>query len=167
MAMNIGFLVIGIILSTLSKWLQVQGNDELGDLLVFPAAFFLGLALVTSFPFFKDWWREPSSRPRALRFASLVAQEFYRSNCSPGSSSVKVSGSAHCSCSHSLLVYTSSSGRSNKMGQRSGAPPFSFFIQFSFRDVVVIETSHIALVPLSDQNRKEERDHPNQEERLE
>ena len=73
MAMNIGFLVIGIILSTLSKWLQVQGNDELGDLLVFPAAFFLGLALVTSFPFFKDWWREPTSRPRALRFASLVA----------------------------------------------------------------------------------------------
>lgn len=32
MAMNIGFLVIGIILSTLSKWLQVQGNDELSIL---------------------------------------------------------------------------------------------------------------------------------------
>lgn len=73
MAMNIGFLVIGIILSTLSKWLQYQGNDTLGDLLVFPAAFFLGLALVCSFPFFKEWWQEPSRRPRAIRFAAFVA----------------------------------------------------------------------------------------------
>lgn len=66
------FLVIGITLSILSKWLQFNGQDAQGDALVFPAAFFLGLALLFSLPFFKTWWDEPSLRPKALRFAGLV-----------------------------------------------------------------------------------------------
>lgn len=67
------FLVIGITLSILSKWLQFNGQDAPGDVLVFPAAFFLGLALLFSLPFFKTWWDEPSLRPKALRFAGLAA----------------------------------------------------------------------------------------------
>lgn len=72
MAMNIVFLVIGIILSTASKWLQFEGQNEIGDLLVFPAASFLALALLFSFPFFKEWWDDPSLRPKAYRFAGLA-----------------------------------------------------------------------------------------------
>lgn len=67
------FLVIGIILSTLSKWLQINGQSARGDALVFPAAFFLGMALLFSLPFFKTWWDEPSLRPKAYRFAGLAA----------------------------------------------------------------------------------------------
>ncbi len=72
MAMNIVFLVIGIILSTASKWLQFEGQSEIGDLLVFPAASFLALALMFSFPFFKEWWDDPSLRPKAYRFVGLA-----------------------------------------------------------------------------------------------
>lgn len=67
--MNGTLLVIGILLSVVSKWLQMRGESELGDTLVFPAAFFLGLALLFSLPFFKAWWEEPSLRPKAYRFA--------------------------------------------------------------------------------------------------
>lgn len=71
--MNIVFLVIGIIFSTASKWLQIEGKSEIGDSLVFPAAFFLALALLFSFPFFHGWWDDPPLRPKAYRFAGLVA----------------------------------------------------------------------------------------------
>lgn len=66
------FLVIGIILSVTSKWLQLRGQSDVGDLLVFPAAFFLGLALLFSLPFFKEWWEDPASRPKAYRFATFA-----------------------------------------------------------------------------------------------
>lgn len=71
--MNIVFLVIGILLSTASKWLQYQGKSTIGDALVFPAAFFLALALLFSFPFFREWWDDPSLRPKAYRFGGLAA----------------------------------------------------------------------------------------------
>ena len=67
------FLLIAIILSILSRWFEYGEQSEIGDVIIFPAIFFLALAALFSFPFFKDWLRHPKTRWKAIRFALLSA----------------------------------------------------------------------------------------------
>lgn len=67
------FLLIGILLSVLSRWLEYEDKSELGDIMLFPAIFFLTMAFLCSFPYFKEWWDDPSSRKKAFLFVLFAA----------------------------------------------------------------------------------------------
>jgi len=55
MKLNIIFLIVGIILSVISKWLQFKEPQHtlLGNIIVFPAATFFVLAILWTVPKFK------------------------------------------------------------------------------------------------------------------
>ncbi|WP_214798794.1 MULTISPECIES: hypothetical protein [unclassified Exiguobacterium] len=67
------FLLIGIFLSVLSRWLEFEGNSTLGDVMLFPAIFFMAIAFLCSFPYFKEWWEDRSTRKKALLFVMFAA----------------------------------------------------------------------------------------------
>ena len=58
MKWNLLFLLIGLLLSGASKWLQFKAPQQalIGNLLVFPAATFLVLAILNSVPLLKLGW---------------------------------------------------------------------------------------------------------------
>ncbi|WP_028273417.1 hypothetical protein [Atopococcus tabaci] len=63
------FLVMGLVLSAASKWLQLRYSSVWGDVIILPAAVFFVLAVLLSIPSFQNYLAEKSTRNRAKRFA--------------------------------------------------------------------------------------------------
>ncbi|MDZ5710980.1 hypothetical protein [Jeotgalibacillus haloalkalitolerans] len=69
MKINILFLIGGLILSAASKYLQFKYQSLIGDLLVFPAAVLLLLALLFSIPAYQEWFKNSATHSTALLLA--------------------------------------------------------------------------------------------------
>ncbi|AJD92604.1 hypothetical protein JMA_32870 [Jeotgalibacillus malaysiensis] len=69
MKINILFLIAGLMLSATSKYLQYRYQSLTGDLLVFPAAIFLLLALLFSIPSYQEWFKNNLTHSDAILLA--------------------------------------------------------------------------------------------------
>lgn len=65
MKTNVILLTAGVALSIVSKWLQFRGKADVGDLLVFPAAVFLVLGGLFSWPQYEAWLNDQDTRGAA------------------------------------------------------------------------------------------------------
>jgi len=73
-SINLIFLVIGLVLSVASKFMQFKYKEyeNLGNLLVIPAAICFCLAVLFTLPKYKSLFESEVSRPQALLLAGLV-----------------------------------------------------------------------------------------------
>lgn len=67
--MKIVFLVLGIILSVLSKFLQFRYGSKWGDLLILPAAVFFTLTILLVIPRYVQWLHDPAKAKAAIALA--------------------------------------------------------------------------------------------------
>ena len=79
---NRNFLIIGVLLSLISKWLQLQSHSFWGDVLVILAAIFFVLALLLSIPRYTAYMENKKQRRSAIRLAvecclTVVSFQFF------------------------------------------------------------------------------------------
>lgn len=63
------FLILGLMLSAASKWIQWSRSSLLGDLLILPAAIFFVLAVLLSIPTFQAALNHPHTKRQAAWLA--------------------------------------------------------------------------------------------------